>query len=91
MAYEIVFCKYCNSPEVVRYGTQSGRSRFRCKVCERIFKTEYVYRAYEPGVKDQIVDIAMNGGGIRDTARILNIGKNTVISTLKKTPPKWSP
>jgi len=91
MAYEIVLCKYCNSPEVVRYGTQSGRSRFRCKDCGRIFKTDYVYRAYEPGVKDQIADIAMNGGGIRYTARILGIGKSTVISTLKKSPPKWSP
>ena len=84
MAYEIVLCRYCNSSEVVRYGTQSGRSRFRCKDCGRIFKTDYVYRAYEPGIKDQIADIAMNGGGIRDTARILGIGKSTVISTLKK-------
>jgi transposase len=84
MAYQIVLCKYCNGSEVVRYGTQSGRSRFRCKDCGRIFKTDYVYRAYEPGVKEQIVDIAMNGGGIRDTARILGIGKSTVISTLKK-------
>ncbi len=91
MAYQIVLCKYCNSSEVVRYGTQSGRSRFRCKECGRIFKTDCVYRAYEPGVKDQIVDIAMNGGGIRDTSRILGIGKNTVISTLKKAPLKWSP
>lgn len=91
MAYQIVYCKYCNSSEVVRYGTQSGRSRFRCKECRRIFKTDYVYRAYEPGVKDQIADIAMNGGGIRDTARILGIGKSTVISTLKKSPLKWWP
>ena len=88
MAYELILCKYCNSPEVVRYGTQSGRSRFRCKDCGRIFKTDYVYRAYAPGVKDQIIDIAMNGGGIRDTARILSNGKNTVISTLKKSPPR---
>ena len=91
MAYQIVLWKYCNSSEVVRYGTQNGRSRFHCKDCGRIFKTDYVYRAYEPGVKDQIVDIAMNGGGIRDTARILGIGKSTVISELKKSPPKWSP
>lgn len=88
MAYEIVLCKYCNSSEVVRYGTQSGRSRFRCKDCGRIFKTDYIYRAYEPGVKQQIEDIAMNGGGIRDTARILGIGKNTVISALKKSAAK---
>jgi len=86
MAYQIVTCKYCNSSEVVRYGTQSGRSRFRCKDCRRIFKTDYVYRAYETGIKEQIVDMAMNGSGIRDTSRVLGVGKNTVISTLKKSP-----
>jgi len=65
-------------------GCQCGHSRFRCKDCGRIFKTEYVYRAYEPGVKDQLVEMAMNGSGIRDTARVLGIGKGTVIAALKK-------
>ena len=86
MAYQIVLCRYCNSDEVVRYGTQSGHDRFRCKTCRRIFKTQYVYRACEPGIKEQAVEMAMNGSGIRDTARVLGIGKNTVIATLKKSP-----
>lgn len=89
MAHQLVLCKYCESANVVRYGTQSGRSRFRCKQCGRIFKTEYMYRAYDAGVKEQIADMAVNGSGIRDTARVLGIAKNTVISTLKKSPPKW--
>jgi transposase len=84
MAYQLVPCKYCRSPHVTRYGTQSGHPRFRCKDCNRIFKTEYTYRAYEPGVKEQIADLAVNGSGVRDTARVLDIGKNTVISELKK-------
>lgn len=84
MVLQPVLCKYCESSDVVRYGTQSGSPRFRCKQCQRIFKTEDMYRAYEPGVKDQIVEMAGNGSGIRDTARVLGIGKNTVISTLKK-------
>ena len=91
MAYQLVPCKYCNSTEVVRYGTQSGRSRFKCKGCGRMFKTDYVYRAYEPGVKEQIADMAVNGSGVRDTARVLGVGKGTVIATLKKSPPRWSP
>jgi len=45
---------------------------------------KYRYRAYEQGIKEQIVEMAINGSGIRDTARVLNINKNTVISTLKK-------
>jgi len=70
-----------------------GSSHILCsfKDCNRIFKTEYVYRAYEPGVKEQAVDMAVNGSGVRDTARILGIGKNTVISTLKKSPARWLP
>ena len=44
----------------------------------------YRYKAYEPGVKKQVLEMASNGSGIRDTARVLNINKNTVIDTLKK-------
>ncbi|MFM8330537.1 MAG: IS1-like element transposase [Candidatus Methylumidiphilus sp.] len=47
---------------------QSRVSMFRCKDCNRIFKTEYVYRAYEPGVKEQAVDMAVNGNGGRALA-----------------------
>jgi len=42
------------------------------------------YRAYEPGIKAQLADMAINGSDIHDTARVLKIDKNTVISTLKK-------
>jgi transposase-like protein len=45
---------------------------------------EYRYRAYEPGIKIQVLDMAINGSGIRDTARVLGIDKNTVISLIKK-------
>ncbi len=33
---------------------------------------------------ERIVEMAINGSGVRDTARVLNINKNTDISTLKK-------
>lgn len=44
----------------------------------------YCYKAYDPGVKGKVVDMALNGSGVRDTARVLEISKNTVIATLKK-------
>jgi transposase-like protein len=31
-----------------------------------------------------MVDMALNGSGIRDTARVLGVSPTTVISTLKK-------
>jgi transposase-like protein len=36
------------------------------------------------GIKEKIIDMATNASGIRDTARVLGIDKNTVISQLKK-------
>jgi transposase-like protein len=35
-------------------------------------------------VKEQIVDMAINGSGIRDTARVLHVSTSTVIKELKK-------
>jgi transposase len=91
MATQTICCRYCESDHVVRYGTQSGLPRYRCKCCGRVFKTEYIYRACEPGIKDQIVEMVLNGSGTRDTARVLGIGKGTVTATLKKSPPKLFP
>jgi len=45
---------------------------------------DYHYKACEPGMTEKIVEMAINSSGIRDTARVLNINKNTVINTLKK-------
>jgi transposase-like protein len=35
-------------------------------------------------VKAHIIDMALNGSGIRDTARVLKISPTTVINELKK-------
>lgn len=48
-----------------------------------MFQLTYAYEARKPGVKEQITEMAFNGAGVRDTARILKIGINTVILTLK--------
>ena len=46
------------------------------------------WRTPTPGhsaeVKQQIVDMAMNASGIRDTARVLHVSPTTVIKELKK-------
>jgi transposase-like protein len=50
----------------------------------KTFMLNYRYRACQAGIKAQVVEMAINGSGIRDTARVLKINKNTIISTLKK-------
>ena len=88
MAVVEVQCPECESQEVARYGWQAnGEQRYRCNNgdCERrIFLGRYHHRGRLPAVKRQIVDMALNGSGIRDTARVLGVSAMTVMSTLKK-------
>ncbi|NJN48322.1 MAG: hypothetical protein HC808_19650 [Candidatus Competibacteraceae bacterium] len=49
-----------------------------------MFMLNYHHRAYQPEVKQQIINMALNGRGVRDTGRVLGISKDTVVSTLKK-------
>ena len=44
----------------------------------------YTYAGHSAEVKQQIVDMAMNASGIRDTARVLHVSPTTVIKELKK-------
>ena len=51
---------------------------------KRVFNSITGTKARELGVKEQIDTLILNSSGVRDTARILGINKNTVISHLKK-------
>jgi hypothetical protein len=42
------------------------------------------YKGRLPEIKEQIIDMALNGSGIRDTARVLGTSTDTVLSELKK-------
>ena len=81
-------CPTCHETDVVKYGqTSDGKQRFYCQntQCPRqIFLQDYVYQGTLPEVKRQMVDMTMNGSGIRDTARVLHVSPTTVIATLKK-------
>jgi insertion element IS1 protein InsB len=50
----------------------------------RIFLLQYHNTGWEPKVKQQMVEMALNGSGIRDTARVLGVSPTTVMTTLKK-------
>ena len=90
MVLEAVLCPTCQGMEVFRHGsTAEGKARYRCvnTECEgNTFILNYADRGRIPEVKHQIVEMALNGSGIRDTARVLKIGPSTVIAELKKAP-----
>jgi transposase-like protein len=83
-----VQCPYCQSVEVIKAGKQSnGAQRYQCQNGQcprRIFLLQYQDRGRVPEIRCQVVDMALNGSGIRDTARVLRISPTTVIAILKK-------
>lgn len=88
MVLEPVHCPGCDGTQVIKHGkTPEGKQRYRCQdqECKRsTFIREYSYAGLLPKVKQQICDMATNGRGIRDTARVLGVSQKTVIETLKK-------
>jgi transposase-like protein len=83
-----VQCPYCQSTEVIETGKQAnGTQRYRCQneqCMRRIFLLHYQDRGRLPEIRRQVVDRALNGSGVRDTARVLRISPTTVIAVLKK-------
>lgn len=83
-----VQCPHCQSTEVIKAGKQSnGAQRYQCQdgqCVRRIFLLQYQDRGRVLEVRRQVVDMALHGSGIRDTARVLRISPTTVIAVLKK-------
>lgn|SRR4028119_2250911 len=88
MITQVLHCPYCQGIDLVKNGkTPQGKQRYQCreKACDgRTFILNYTYPGQSKKVKEQIVDMALNGSGIRDPARVLHISTSTVIKELKK-------
>ena len=91
MAFVQVQCPDCHSADVVQYGKQAnGTQRYRCDNpdCPRvIFLLQYHDKGRLPAVKQQIIDMRLNGSGVRDIVRVLRVSSATVIDVLKKKEP----
>jgi transposase-like protein len=83
-------CPECKSDNIIRRGyTRNRTQRYLCQnpLCGRttfILEHEYIDKGKLPATKEKIIDMALNGSGIRDTARVLGVSTTTVINTLKK-------
>jgi transposase-like protein len=65
----------------------NGKERFRCQPveqCRRPFMRGYSYPGRPPEVKRQIIEMPLNGSGVRDIARVLQVSPTTGIGGLKK-------
>lgn len=88
MATIAVCCPRCGSEGVIKRGkTDRGSQRYLCQneaCAQSSFLLDYRYQGYRLEIKRQVVDMAMNSSGVRDTARVLGISTGTVLSELKK-------
>ena len=88
MVLQVLHCPHCYGTDIVRHGTtRQGKQRYRCRTCPehgRTFLLEYAYTGQSRAIKQQIVDMAMNASGIRDTARVLYVNPTIVLKELKK-------
>ena len=91
MALVYVQCPQCQSIDVVQFGKQAnGTQRYRCNNRDgprTIFLLQYQDKGRLPAVKQQIVDMTLNGSGVRDIVRVLRVSSATVINVLKKKEP----
>lgn len=85
---EPIRCPRCAGDAVVKYGKNAtGKQRYQCQnpTCGgRAFILEFSYRGRRAEVKQQIIEMALSGSGVRETARVLQISPTTVIEELKK-------
>ena len=88
MAFVQVQCPDCHSTDVVQYGKQAnGTQRYRCNHRDgprTIFLLQYQDKGRLPAVRQPIVDMTLNGSGVRDIVRVLRVSSATVIDVLKK-------
>ena len=80
-------CPRCGCNHIKKNGTTArGKPRYRCKECGKqfLFALDYSYRAYVPLLRGLIIPMTLNGSGIRDTARVLEISPNTVLEVLRQ-------
>jgi transposase-like protein len=73
---------------VVKRGrTETGKQRYRCQneqCSHQSFLLDPASKGRLPEIKQQIIEMSLNGSGVRDTARVLRISTATVIHELKK-------
>jgi transposase-like protein len=93
--YVEVKCPNCHSNQVIKAGfTGQGKQRYLCKKTDcpsKTFLLDYSYQACLLDIKKKIIDMAINGSGIRDTARVLKVSPNSVIQEIKKKRRRLSP
>jgi transposase-like protein len=87
MILQALHCPHGHGTDSVRHGqTRQGKPRDRCRTqrwAGRTFLLDYRDRGQAPAVQEPSSDMAMHARGMRDTARVLPVSTNTVMTALQ--------
>ena len=88
MVHKVVACPYCQGEQVVKRGkTDTRKQLYRCQneqCSHQSFLLDPADKGRLPEIKQQVSAMSLNGSGIRDRARVLQISTATVMQELKK-------
>ena len=87
MAVVEVRCPDCSGLNVVKYGKQpNGAQRYICQTTScsrRIFLLEYRIQPKKSENRSRIIDMALSGVGVAETARLLDLPNDTVMEVFQ--------
>ena len=81
MVTQTVSCYHCGSIDLIRFGSQNGRQRYKCKGCG---KTSRENKGSNEERKAEILAAYHERGSLRAMTRIFGVNRNTVLAWLKK-------
>ena len=70
MVTQTVTCYHCSSTNLIRFGFQNGRQRYRCRTCGKTSRDNKGSNAYDETVKAQILAAYHERGSLRAMKRI---------------------
>ncbi len=86
-----VHCPKCQGTHVIKNGKSAeGKQRFLCHSGKdecSTFILDYTYKGRLPAIKQQMVEMSLNGSGIRDICRVLRVSSRTVREQIKRQAP----
>lgn len=84
MVTQTVSCYHCGSVDLIRFGSQNGRQRYKCKGCGKTSRENKGSNAYSEERKAEILAAYHERGSMRAMTRIFGVNRNTVLAWLKK-------
>ncbi|GKX57078.1 transposase [Leminorella grimontii] len=73
-------CKYCGKNDrVCKHGRgKSGLQRYRCENCQRTFQSKYIYQAYQPELRQEIISRYLTGESVFEISLGVKVNAETV-------------